>query len=532
MNASLIVPLARSERKNDMPNLYRRILYPLLLVFFLSLTGCLGTFGNLGSQYKFSTTVIVLAPSTSVTEGQPVILEADVSGGANASGTVTFYNGSKAIGTAQVSSPYFYNSLDGGAQLSTTFTSSGVQSITAKYSGDEFNASSTSAPISIGVYSNQLAATSLTLQASTTTPQYQTSVTLTAAVSPSSATGTVTFYNGTTNIGNAAVNAGTASLTTSFAAGGTATLHAVYSGDYHYRSSTSNSLAMNISGPLVTTTTLTASTSSVAIGGSITLTANLTPAIATGTVTFYSGSTAIGTANVNAGVAALNATFASSGNIALKAIFATNASWETSTSNQVSLFVTGNTPDTVVLEVEPSSLFIGYSATLIANISPAEATGMVVFYDGTSLIGSASVTGGTASFLNTFMVAGSQSLTAVYSGDTTYASNTSNTVTLNVGNPGPTPTTTALTLSESSGWAGDSVTLTAYVNPPVATGQVDFYNNGILLESVVLSSGTAAWSKVFIQAGTYSITAVYDGDVTYASSTSNVQGLELSDNSD
>ncbi len=507
-----------------MPCLNRLILFLFLLVFFLPLAGCMG---GPSSQYKFSTSVIVIAPATSVTEGQPVILEAGVSGGANASGTVTFYNGSNAIGTAQVGTSSF--SLDSYAQLSTTFSTSGVQSITAKYSGDQFNSSSTSQPTLVGVYSNQLAASSVVLQASTTTPQYQTNVTLTAAVSPSAATGTVTFYNGTTNIGNAAVNAGVASLTTSFAAGGMATLHAVYSGDYNYLSSTSNSLSMNISGPLVTTTTLTASANSVAVGGSVTLTANLTPATVTGTVTFYSGSSAIGTANVNAGVVTLNATFASSGKVALKAIFAANASWETSTSNQVSLFVTGNTPDTVVLDVEPSSLFIGYSATLIASVTPTTATGTVVFYDGTSVIGSAQVIGGTASYLNAFMVAGPQSLTAVYSGDTTYASSTSNAVILNIGNPGPTPTTTALTLSESSGWIGDSVTLTAYVNPPAATGQVDFYNNGVLLESVVLSSGTAAWSKVFIQPGMYSITAVYDGDVTYASSTSNVQDLELND---
>ena len=184
-----------------MPYSYRRILFPLLLVFVLSLTGCLSGIGS-NSQYKFSTNLTVIAPSTSVTVGQAVILEADISGGADAGGTVTFYNGSNAIGTAQVSSNFFYFSLDSGAQLSTTFSSSGVQSITAKYSGDEFNSSSTSQAKSIGVYSNQLAATSVILQASTTTPQYQTNVTLTAAVSPSSATGTVTFYNGTTNIGS------------------------------------------------------------------------------------------------------------------------------------------------------------------------------------------------------------------------------------------------------------------------------------------------------------------------------------------
>jgi hypothetical protein len=506
---------------------YRRIPFLLLLVFILSLAGCMG---RPSLQDKFSTSVIVIAPATSVTEGQTVTLEAVIANGTNATGTVTFYNGSTAIGTGAVgSSPY---SLDGVAQLSTTFSSSGVQSITAKYSGDEFNSSSTSQVTSIGVYSNQLAATSVTLQASTTTPQYQTSVTLTAAVSPSPVSGTVTFYNGTTSIGSSAVNAGTASLTTSFAAGGTATLHAVYSGDYNYLSSTSNSITMNISGPLVTSTSLTASTSSIAIGGSITLTANLSPATVTGTVTFYNGSTVIGTADVKAGIATLNTTFASSGKIALKAIFATNASWETSTSNQISLFVTGNTPNTVVLQVDPSSLVIGNSASLTANISPAGATGTVVFYDGAQVIGTSSVVAGMATYVNLFMVAGAQSLTAVYSGDTTYPSNTSSPVVVNVGNPGPTPTTTTLTLSEYLGYFGDTVTLTAKVTPPSATGQVDFYDNGVFLRSVVLSSGTAAWSQAFTQSYSNSITAVYDGDVTYSLSTSNSQNLELSDNSD
>jgi Bacterial Ig-like domain (group 3) len=519
------------EKGDSMPYSYRRILFPLLLVFVLPLGGCLSGVGS-GSQYKFSTSVVVIAPSTSVTVGQPVILEADISGGANATGTVTFYNGSNAIGTAQVSSNFFYFSLDSGAQLSTTFSSSGVQNITARYSGDQFNSSSTSQPVSIGVYSNQLAATSVTLQASTTTPQYQTNVTLTAAVSPSAVTGTVTFYNGTADIGSSPVNAGSASLTTSFAAGGTATLHAVYSGDYNYLSSTSNSLNMNISGPLVTMTTLQASTSSVAMGGNVTLTATLSPATVTGTVTFYSGSAAIGTANVNAGVATLNTTFASAGDMALKAIFATNASWETSTSNQVSLFVTGDTPDTVVLQVAPSSLFIGDSATLTANISPVEATGTVVFYDGAQAIGTSSVAAGVATYVNRFLVSGSQSLTAVYSGDTSYLSNTSSPVAVGVGIPGSTATETTLTLSEYSGYLGDTVTLTAVVNPPAATGQVDFYDNGVFLESVVLSSGKAAWSQEFTQSFSNSITAVYDGDATYSQSTSNPQNLELSDNSD
>jgi hypothetical protein len=525
MNVSLMVTPKRREKMKVMPCSHRHILLPLLPVFFLSLAGCMGGLGSTGLLDKESAIVSVSASSISITEGQTITLEAYVNP-VLATGTVTFYNGSNVIGTAAISSPGV--SMVGIALLATTFSSIGAQSITAHYSGNDFYSASTSAVTSIGVYNDQMASSSVTLQASTTTPQYQTSVTLTAAVSPSSATGTVTFYNGGTNIGSAAVNGGSSSLTTSFAAGGTATLHAVYSGDYNYLSSTSNSLTMNVSGPLVTTTTMKVSTSSIAIGDSVTLTANLTPATTTGTVTFYNGSTAIGTANVNAGVATINTTFASSGNITLKAAFAGNASWEASTSNPVSLFVTGNTPDTVVLQVNPSSLIIGYSATLTANVSPVTATGTVVFYDGTSRIGNCTVADGSCTFVNTFMAAGSQSLTAVYSGDTTYISNTSSAVNLQVSNPGPTPTLTALELSEYSGYSGDAVTLTALVNPPAATGQIDFYDNGNLLESVVLSSGKAAWSQFFAQAGENNITAVYDGDTTYASSTSSPQVLELS----
>ncbi|MGA3130051.1 MAG: Ig-like domain-containing protein [Terracidiphilus sp.] len=503
---------------------HRRILFSLLLVFFLSLAGCMGGPGGAGLQDKSSANVSVSASATSVTEGQGVTLEAYVNP-VLATGTVTFYSGSTAIGTAALSEGLTTEI----ALLQTTFSSVGPQSITAKYSGNDFYSAGTSAAMTIGVYNGNLASSSVTLQASTTTPQYQTNVMLTATVSPSAATGTVTFYNGSTNIGSATVSGGAASVTASFAAGGTATLHAVYSGDYNYLSSTSNSLAMTVSGPLVTSTTLKVSTSSVAIGGNVTLTATLTPATVTGTVTFYNGSTAIGTANVNAGVATLNTTFAASGHITLTAGFAGNSSWEPSASNQVSLFVTGDTPDTVVLQTAPFSVIIGYSATLTATITPAAATGSVTFYDGTVVLGNSTVSGGAATLVDSFMSAGAQNLTAVYSGDTTYISGISSPVTLQVSDPGPTPTTTALALSEYSGYDGDFVTLTATIVPAAATGQVDFYDNGSLVGHAVVSSGTAAYSQVFTQDGDNEITAVYQGDITYSSSKSASQDLVLSE---
>jgi hypothetical protein len=286
-------------------------------------------------------------------------------------------------------------------------------------------------------------------------------------------------------------------------------------------------LTVNVSGPLVTATNLQASTTSTAIGDPVTLTATLTPASTTGSVSFYNGSTVIGTASVNAGVATLNTTFAASGTVALKAVFAGNSSWETSTSNSVSLFVTGNTADTVVLQSNPSSLIIGYTATLTASITPSAATGMVSFYSGSVLLGTAPVKSGVATLQNTFMSAGTQSLTAAYTGDTTYLASTSTPYTLTVSSPGSTPSNTALNLSESSGYAGDYVTLTATVTPLAATGQVDFYDNGTLLGSAVLANGKAAWAQAFNTIGDNDLTAVYQGDTTYNTSTSSTIDLVL-----
>ena len=140
----------------------RRIPLPFQLVFFLSLAGCMGGNGSGGLQNKGSAIVSVGASSISITEGQTVTLEAYVNP-VLATGTVTFYNGSEAIGTAAINS--IGTSRVGIAMLATTFSSIGTQSISARYSGNDFYSASTSAVKSIGVYSNQMASSSVTLQA-------------------------------------------------------------------------------------------------------------------------------------------------------------------------------------------------------------------------------------------------------------------------------------------------------------------------------------------------------------------------------
>lgn len=447
-----------------------------------------------------------------------------------ATGTVTFYNGSTQIGTAAVSNAFPADYAV--AQLSTTFSSPGPQVITAKYGGSQFFASSESSPITIGIYSNSLAPTTTTLQASNLAPEFDTNVTLTATVAPPTATGTVNFFNGSTQIGSGALNAGTATLTTSFALGGSIALAATYSGDYTNASSTSTPLALNVSGPLATSISLLASTAATAVGDNVTLTASLTPAAATGSVTFYNGSTSIGTSNVNAGTATLTTAFAASGQLPLTAKFNANSAYAASTSNIVGLFVTGDTASSVALQVSPSDPVLGDAVTLTASVSPATAMGTVNFYNGTTWIGSSALSAGTASFFYAqyFMVAGPQNFTAVYSGDATYLSS-SGAASATVSDPGSNPTVTALTLDNTSVYSGTYVTMTANVAPAAATGEVTFMNGSTPLGSALVSNGTAVFATAYNVDGTFNITAVYNGDPNYAASTSNVVVLNVIDDS-
>src|ERR1700722_3352527 len=263
-----------------------------------------------------SVSITLGAYAVTANVGAPVTLSASLSNPL-ATGTVTFYNLSTHIATAAVSNAFPADFAV--AQLSTTFSSPGAQVITAKYGGSQFFASSESGPITIGIYSNSLAPTSTTLQASNLAPEFDTNVTLTATVSPSVATGTVNFFNGSTQIGSGTLSSGVATATVSFAYGGPIALTAKYSGDYLNASSTSSPLADNVSGPLATSINLQASTAATAVGDNVTLTASLTPSAATGSVTFYSGSTSIGTSNVSSGAATLTTTFASSGQLQLTA---------------------------------------------------------------------------------------------------------------------------------------------------------------------------------------------------------------------
>jgi hypothetical protein len=83
-----------------------------------------------------------------------------------------------------------------------------------------------------------------------------------------------------------------------------------------------------------------------------------------------------------------------------------------------------------------------------------------------------------------------------------------------------TATTTTLAASSASIAYGTSITLTATLSSTAATGTVTFYDGTTTLGSSTIGSGVATFATSALATGTHSITAIYGGSSTYATSTS------------
>ena len=171
--------------------------------------------------------------------GQPVTIQAIVSDTANSArkptGTVTFSDEIGTLGTASLSG--------GNASLVVTSLPVGTHSITAAYGGDQVSAPTSQTDYNFVV---SQASTSVVVSAPTSTA-FGKSLTVTATVavvSPGATvpSGTVTFYDGNTNLGSQNVGlGGKVSLTISNPSLGTHSITATYSGDASDKSTTSTS---------------------------------------------------------------------------------------------------------------------------------------------------------------------------------------------------------------------------------------------------------------------------------------------------
>ncbi len=314
----------------------------------------------------------------------------------------------------------------------------GVHTIVAAYSGDKnFLASTFTVQHEIVP---DLYPTSTTVTAAPTQALASQTIRFTATVTspgqnvnaPNGLSGTVVFRDGSLNLGTGTVGTGgVAIFDTALLAAGTHSVTASYLGYTAERQQT-GSFAPSTS-PAVTVavtasptnTNLTALPTLVQAGSVVLLTATVTSATGapTGAVTFFDGNLPLSAQPVDgSGSAVFSATFGNAGAHILTASYQANASFAGSTSAPLSLTV--NTAaqaaqSSVGLTAVPSSQLAGQivlTATVVAeHVVP---TGQVIFLDGATQLGSASLNGqGTATYALTLLNQELHYLSAYYPGN-------------------------------------------------------------------------------------------------------------------
>lgn len=473
-----------------------------------------------GSSTSFAVTIApastetVLSTSAGTTaQGADLTLTAAVSGTGAPSGTVTFYNGTTALGSASV--------VGGVAVLTISNLSAGTASLTAVFEGDAGNVASSSTAVSQTIASADYTQTALSVSAISTI--YGAPVTLTARINGAgTASGSVTFYNGATVLGTAVVSGGVASLAVGSLPVGVASINASYGGDASHAASASDTVSATVQAA-PTSLGLASSAVSAAYGAAVLLTATLGGgAGATGTVTFFNGRTAIGTATLAGGQATLSLDTLPVGTLALSAAYAGDAGNASSVAALSQVITTASTTTTIA--ASQASAKQGAAVILTAHVASSTTSrpgGTVTFYSGTDVLGTATVSNGFAALTVASLAVGSSVITASYAGDARNTASTSAGLVETIA-AAPQASVTTLTSSAATVTQGSPFTLTANVTGASTAGGVVTFLNGltVLGTAAVDAGGVATLTTNIRVVGNASIYATFGGDSANATSVS------------
>jgi len=446
--------------------------------------------------------------------------------GANApispGGTVTFTLGTVGTVTATLDA-------SGIASVVTDTLPTGEHEITAAYGGNNwFKPSEDSLRQTVSKVGTTTALSSS--HAPGNSSAINEPVTFTATVRADAApvtvtVGTVTFYDGLSEpVGCTALTlspSGQATCTVAFATTGLHPMKAVYNGTSNYQASTSGRLRHTV-GAAETTTTLSASSTSVVYGETITFTARVTETdtgnpVTGGTVTFKDGTATIGSGTLDAsGMVTITNSSLAAGSHPIKARFAGNATFAGSESPVVN--VTVNKADTTVdVSSSPSPSVFGQSVTIAVTVTAnapgaGTPTGPVTITVGSTVYGTVLLDGtGRAVLVTSAMPVGSaQTITADYGGNDNFNGNSDTTLhTVNAAS-----TTTTVKSSPNPSLTDEEITVTANVtaqsgSTATPTGTVTFSYNSTSIGSSPLVNGSASITHTFTLSGTYTITATY-----------------------
>jgi hypothetical protein len=450
--------------------------------------------------------VKVTASLASITTAMSLNVTVAVTGsGATPTGTVTLSGGG-------------YNSsaatLSGGSVtivIPANRLSAGSDTLTVSYSGDgNYNPATGTASETV---TNPLTPTvKVTPTPASITTATSLQVTVAVSGSGTTPTGTVTLSGGGYNSSAAALSAGSATITipANSLSAGSDTLTVSYSGDANYNSA-SGTAQETVTLPLQATITVNPAASTVVSTNSlsVTVTVSGSGATPTGTITLSGGGYTSTATTLSGGIATIviPANSLSAGSDTLTASFSGDANYASATGG-----ATGTAPVTVSATPLPPTVTVTPAATTLDSGStlsvPVAVTGAGVTPTGTVTLSGGGYTstaqtlvGGTYTFLipANSLSAGTDTLTASYSGDSNYASATGSTS----GSTSPTVTASAFSLAASVPTAvapGASATSTVTVN--TTTG----YTGTVMLACVLTSSPTGATNLPSCSAGSSTVT--------------------------
>jgi hypothetical protein len=483
-----------------------------------------------------------------------VIVRSVPLGSGTPTGTVTFLDGTKTLGSMTLDST-------ARATFSTASLSRGNHAISVNYSGDGKFLASADTNFGETVLQD---ATTTTVTPSANSGVIGSTITFTASVvanaqGAGTPTGTVTFKDISTVLGTATLNsAGKATFTTSTLVVGTHAISASYAGDTNFLSSFSSSMSEVVTasvraalgspsprtgtqapGASATTTSVSSTPNPSVLGQAVTFTATISavmpglPTPSLGTVDFKEGNTDLtpGGVPVVGGQAIFATSALAVGSHTITAIYSGDilfmaSQGDDSASPQV---INKDGTSGLIISVPGASVF-GQPAAFFAFVTAADPaagtpTGTVTFKDGTTVLGaSATLSGGSATFTTAALSVGSHTITAVYSGDSNFTGSQADDSAspLVVSKDG---TTTALTSSQKTTVSGENVVFRATVRAVapgtrIPAGTVDFKDGATDLTpgGVTLSAGEATFSTTALAVGSHTITAIYSGGPRYTTS--------------
>ncbi len=468
---------------------------------------------TVGVGISITATVAPVAPST-----------------ANATGTVSFYDGATLLGTAALAS--------GQATLYTSSLALGAHSLSATYAGDAgYSGSSGSVAHTVNVGPASCSMSSVL-------GYFGDGTKIQLVVSPTAqTTGSVTFFDNATLTPLATVPlvGGKAAYDASGLSPYGRTILATYSGDTNFLGCSSLATATISKAPVVVSLTSAANPTQppdavVLIGTVAPKTPNSTGKLPTGTLRFYESpsKTLVGAGTIDpaTGMASLSLTLAPGvytyyASYGADAYYGSGGTLILPTNSPLYEVIVGGQTATVALNSSSNPSALGSAVTFSVTVTGGKYTpgGSVVLKDGASSIGASTLDGsGKASFVVSSLAAGTHPMTVFYGGSTIYASATSNSVSQVVNRA---PTTLKLTAAPSPAIEGSlllaSVTLAATGIAPA--GSVELFADGNSLGSLVVDGAGQAVFSPSLAAGSYSLQAKFAGDSSRLPSDSNVVPL-------